>query len=137
MHIQVLSESVVNGLRSTGGDEVVESIKFVDYFDKFFDSVNVSSLSQRKPFKQPYYSKDDFRLKVSMHSVSHDNYQLIASQWLTDVFLKHLENWEATVQSREGYQPTVGMTKEQKAKLKAERQLMLLSNETRQGLRIT
>jgi len=40
----VLSESVANGLRSTGGDEVVETIKFVDYFDKFFDCVNVSSL---------------------------------------------------------------------------------------------
>lgn len=38
------------------------------------------------------------------------------------------------MQSREGYQPTAGMTKEQKAKLKAEQQLMLLSNETRQGL---
>ena len=77
----MLSESVANRLRSTGGDEVVETIKFVDYFDKFFDSVNVSSLSagkhQRKPFKQPYYSKDDFRLKVSMPSLSHDNYQLL------------------------------------------------------------
>ena len=41
------------------------------------------------------------------------------------------------MQSREGYQPTDGMTKEQKAKLKAVQQLMLLSNETRQGLRIT
>ena len=81
MYIQVLSESVANGLHSTGGDEVVETIKCVDYFDKFFDCMNVSSLSagrhQRKPFKQPYYSKDDFRLKVAMHFLSHDNYQLL------------------------------------------------------------
>ena len=34
------------------------------------------------------------------------------------------------MQSREGYQSTAGMTKEQKAELKAERLLMLLSNET-------
>ena len=81
MYIQVLSESVANGLRSTGGDKVVETIKFVDYFDKYFDCVNVSSLSpgkhQWKPFKQGYYSKDGFRLKVAMHSLSHDNYQLL------------------------------------------------------------
>ena len=41
------------------------------------------------------------------------------------------------MQSRDGYQPTAGMTKEQKAGLKAERILMLFSKETRQGLRIT
>ena len=62
---------------------------------------------------------------------------MIESQWLIDVFLKYLDDWEASVQLREGYQPTAGMTKEQKAKLKAEQQLMLLSNETRQGLHIT
>ena len=81
MYIQVLSESAVNGLRSTGGDKVVETIKSVNYFDKFLDCVNVSSLSagkhQQKPFKQSYYSKDDFRLKVAMHSLSHDSYQLL------------------------------------------------------------
>lgn len=36
MYIQMLSESVANGLRSTEGDEVMETIKFVDYFDKSF-----------------------------------------------------------------------------------------------------
>ena len=47
---------------------MAETINFVDHFDKFFDCVNVSNMStgkeQRKPFKQPYYSANDFRLKV-------------------------------------------------------------------------
>lgn len=65
---QVLSESVGNGLCFIGGDEVTETVQFVKNFDKFFDCVNVTNLSagkeQRKPFKQPYYSGTDFRLKV-------------------------------------------------------------------------
>ena len=50
------------------GDVVEETVKFISYFDKFFDCVNVSSLStgklQRNPFKSPYRSNQDFRLKV-------------------------------------------------------------------------
>ena len=64
----LLSESVGNGLSLIGGDEVTETIQFVKNFDKFFDCVDVTNLSagkeQRKPFKQPYYSDTDFRLKV-------------------------------------------------------------------------
>ena len=65
---QVLSESVGNGISFTGGDEVTETVKFVKNLDMLFDCVNVTNLSagkeQRKPFKQPYYSGTDFRLKV-------------------------------------------------------------------------
>ena len=51
-----------------GGPDVVETVKFVDIIDKFFDCMNVTSfeagMKQRKPFQQPYRSGSDFRLKV-------------------------------------------------------------------------
>lgn len=69
--MQVLSQSVANALKLTGGDEVTETIKFVDKFDKFFDCVNVSSLSagklSRNAFKSPFRSPNDFRLKVKYY----------------------------------------------------------------------
>ena len=52
----------------TGGAEVKETAKFVGMMDKFFDSVNVTSLGagkhRRKPFQDPYRSSSDFCLKV-------------------------------------------------------------------------
>ena len=52
----------------TGGDEVEETVKFITMFNKFFYCFNNQSLSagrrQQKPFKQPYRSGTDFRLKV-------------------------------------------------------------------------
>ncbi len=66
--IQVLSNSVAKALQLTQGDEVAETITFVDKFNKFFDILNVSSISagklKRDPFKDPYRSALDFRLKV-------------------------------------------------------------------------
>ena len=62
-------ESVGKGLKLTGGDDVSETALFVEMFDKFFDCLNVSNFNagkrQRKPFKQPYRSGKDFRLKVN------------------------------------------------------------------------
>ena len=55
-------------LQLTGGPEVEETVRFISFFDRFFDCFNVSSYSagrkQRKVFKQPYRSPADFRLKV-------------------------------------------------------------------------
>ncbi len=55
-------------LQLTGGSDVKETVKFVEMFDKFFDSFNVNSYNtgrlKRKIFKQPYRSATDFRLKV-------------------------------------------------------------------------
>ena len=45
-------------------------------------------------------------------------------QWLTEEFLPYLDLWEKTVSEREGF-------------LNAEKNMMLLSQETRDGLRIT
>lgn len=46
------------------------------------------------------------------------------TQWLEDGFLGYLDRWESSVQGRQGFTP-------------AEKELMLLSRETREGLRIT
>ena len=47
-----------------------ETSRFVLMFDKFFDIFNVfnftNSLHQRKPFKAPFRTGDDFRLTVSV-----------------------------------------------------------------------
>ena len=60
----------------TGGEEAVETAKakFVGVFDKFFDILNVSNFTngtkKRKRFQHPYQRADDFRLAVSVQSVS-------------------------------------------------------------------
>ena len=59
---------MATALRLMGGEDVEETAKFVEHFDKFFDCVNVGDFTSgkhsRNPFKSPYYSGSDFRLKV-------------------------------------------------------------------------
>ena len=54
----------------TGGEEAVETAKFVGVFDKFFDILNVSNFTNGtkkcKRFQHPYRRADDFRLAVSV-----------------------------------------------------------------------
>ena len=63
-----------------------ETERFVRYFNKFFDLMNVRSTTEhihaRNPNKKPYYSIDDERLKVKhvhytyctiMHMCDHDS----------------------------------------------------------------
>ena len=46
---------MANALRKTGGDEMSETIRFVDMMDKLFDVFNVNNYDngekKRKPFK--------------------------------------------------------------------------------------
>ena len=64
----MLSKTVAAALLVNGGEEVTATATFVEMFDKFFDCMNVSTLSegklQRNLFKSPYRHVDDFRLKV-------------------------------------------------------------------------
>ncbi len=61
--MQVLSNSVAKALQLTQGDEVAETITFVDKFNKFFDTLNVSSISAGKLKRSPF--KDvSFRLQA-------------------------------------------------------------------------
>jgi len=59
---------VAKALQLTGGEDAVATAEFVEYFDKFFDCVNVGDYSSGRrsmnPFKDPYRSGNDFRLKV-------------------------------------------------------------------------
>lgn len=52
--------------------ELRETIRFVNMFDKLFDSLNVSNCmsakKERKVFKNPYRSGNDFRLEVDIVS---------------------------------------------------------------------
>ena len=64
----MLSESVAKGLKQIEGDEVSETIRFVEMMDKLFDCFNVNDYDKgrkkRKPFQEPYRSTDDERIKV-------------------------------------------------------------------------
>ena len=50
------------------GPSAKETARFADMFDKFFDCMNCSSLSagkrSRNPFKSPFRSATDWKLKV-------------------------------------------------------------------------
>ena len=65
---------MAKALQLTGRDDVVETVRFITMMDKFFDCLNVNNFSMgnknKKPFKQPYRSADDFRLTVCAQNVS-------------------------------------------------------------------
>eukprot|EP00731_Ephydatia_muelleri_P010470 Em0005g1056a len=108
---QVLSESVSKAVELIGGVEAAETAKFLIMFDKFFDCLNVSNCSeghqQRKAFREPYRSADDFRLK-----------------WLEEDFLGYISDWETYVKNIDGVSQKM-------------RQKMLLSPQTLLGLKMT
>ena len=131
--VQVLSSTVANAFSYYSLEETEETEKFVRYFDKFFDCLNVRSLSEcvhsRKPDLRPYRSPDDPRLQVIKYVIFiiyYTCYHVISFvfKWLKDDFLSYIDSWESSVQSREGYTAS-------------QKNMMLLSRETREGLRIT
>ena len=66
--MQALSSTVAKALEDTGGDEVTETVRFIQMVDKFFDCLNTNNLSSgktRKKLFQDPIRKGDFRLKVS------------------------------------------------------------------------
>lgn len=66
--LQVLSASVAHAMELMGDPEMTETVKFVRMFNRFFDCLNVTSVSegrrQRKPDLNPYRTPDDKRLTV-------------------------------------------------------------------------
>ena len=62
-------------LELTGGEDAIETVRFVKMMDRFFDALNVHNythgLHARKDFQMPYISAQDKRLKVHPKSVVH------------------------------------------------------------------
>ena len=126
-----MSERVSKGLLAHFGEGVKELSKFVEYFDKLFDALNVrdytSSIHSLKPFKMPYRSGNDFRLKVLHVCVQQNACTRIVhfiNKWLKDTFIPWLDSWEKAVHDRKDINAS-------------EKEIRLLSKETSQGIRIT
>ena len=64
VYLQVLSETVANGLQIILGEEASETVRFVQMMDKFFDSLSVNNFTtgkrRRKVFQDPYRGTGDF-----------------------------------------------------------------------------
>ena len=121
----MLSNSVAKALILTVGSKSAQTARFVDMFDKFFDVMNVSSFSaghrSRNQFRSPYRSGTDWKLKV--HTIVPVLvFTILPMQQY--VFVPYLDEWETSVNDRKG------LCKKEKMKL-------LLSRETRMGLRLT
>eukprot|EP00112_Aurelia_sp_Birch-Aquarium-sp1_P023057 Seg6738.1 transcript_id=Seg6738.1/GoldUCD/mRNA.D3Y31 product="hypothetical protein" protein_id=Seg6738.1/GoldUCD/D3Y31 len=84
---QVLSCSVAAVLRTFSQEECHGAADFCDSSDKFFDCLNVRSLTEherkKKPFLKPYTSPDDERLT-----------------WLKNDFLGYLDQWRESIANR-------------------------------------
>ena len=124
--MQVLSQSVVNGLRLHIKD-AEETANFADKFDKFFDILNVKNytecITKRKQFRQPYRWESDARLEVLKGIIVMKFQYCISIKWLKD-FLEWLKNWQDQAKKRTDL-PT------------RERNKLILSNETLLGVRLT
>ena len=107
-------------------DETTETEAFLRMFDKFFDCVNVRTLSEgikkKKPNLMPYRSSSDERLKVCFFVCL----SFIFLWWLKEEFLDYFVEWETSVNERMDGKFT-----------KAEKAKMMLSRETTSGLKVT
>ena len=69
---QVLSNSVAGALALDGDPSTTETQRFVRMFNRFFNLLNVRSLSEsirrRKPDTRPYRDPNDERLKVHSYA---------------------------------------------------------------------
>lgn len=124
----MLSDTVAKAFAYYGDSKTVETQRFVEMFDKFFDCLNVrhptEHIRHRKPFLRPYTSTDDERFTVCYAlTISYfNNNNACMLQWLEKDFLGYLQEWEDSVESR-----TDGK----------DNSTMLLSRETIEGLHIT
>ena len=126
--VQVMSQSVSQALYLTGGKEAFETAYFIGKIDNFFDCLNVinytKGIHKRKPFQKPYFKADDSRLEVCLYSSnSTTNMICIYKQYLKGV-LAYLEYWEKSVVKRKGFSDQ-------------EKKMMLIPQETRDGMHIT
>ena len=109
---QVLSKSVAIALEESGNEEVVRTAKFYQMMNDLFDCTNVRSITEhsrkRNHFIKLYTSCDDEHFT-----------------WLTNVFLKYLEDWKQSTLTRPG---TYSLD---------DRGKMFISSQTYEGLKIS
>lgn len=69
----MLSQTVANAFGFYGNSETTETQKFVEFFNKFFDCLNVRNLDEhwkkRNPNMKPYKSPNDEQLEVSDYAL--------------------------------------------------------------------
>ena len=86
---QVLSTSVSVALQTFAPPEALETAKFCEMMDKYFDCLNVrnttEAISKQKPFLNPYTSVHDERFG-----------------WFTNTFLQYFYDWRTSIESRPG-----------------------------------
>uniref|UniRef100_A0A1X7UZK1 Transposable element P transposase-like GTP-binding insertion domain-containing protein n=1 Tax=Amphimedon queenslandica TaxID=400682 RepID=A0A1X7UZK1_AMPQE len=109
--MKVLSNSVTCGFEMMNNDDYTETGRFCCMFDRFFACLNTRHFGEgrnkRKPDLEPYCTVNDAKL-----------------EWLESDFLGYLKEWENYTEVQND------LTKEEKNKV-------MLSRETRQGLKIT
>ena len=109
--VQILSRTTSEALKFYSIRDSAATQTLLLFMDRFFDMLNVRSpeeaVKKRKDDLRPYSSAEDSRLT-----------------WLEEGFLAYLDDWEDAVRKRDGFR-------------RGEQELMLLSSETRVGLRIT
>ena len=96
MNLQVLSNSVAEALSLEDKPHLKETERFVRNFNRFFDLLNVWSLTehinQRKPDLKPYRDVEDERLKVK-NAIANAWFNVHTFQWLQKDFLNYLDEW--------------------------------------------
>jgi len=111
---EVLSNTVASEIEEQGWASTGETVRFIRYFNKFFDVLNgafsTHHIVTRNQDLAPYKNVLDNRFK-----------------WLEDDFLKYLEEWEAQVRA-DGKR--LGLSA-------LEQDERLLSRQSRQGLEIS
>ena len=109
---QVLSSTVADALMHTYGDNVSETVHFIQNMNKFFDVLNTRNLNEgkrtRNPNLAPYTDPRDPRL-----------------QWLETDFLGYFQNWKQSVETNFGNHS------------QKEKSAMQLSHQTLAGLEIS
>ena len=127
----MMSSTVADALTYYDKPDTIQTRLFIRLFDQFFDCLKVTNklegVLKRKDLRLPYTSAKDQRFKVSLIAHHNNRSKLTMSyvykKWLKDTFLHYLNEWEKEVRSCKVS--------------KREQSRMLLSSETRQGLRIT